>query len=75
MSAPVHRPRIVHVVVVVACVVVALVVGTLSLHTLERWVAPATAIVVSHVGALILLGFLLKWRFRRGSPQSSDRGT
>jgi hypothetical protein len=69
MNAPSHRQRIVHVIGLVTCVAAALVVGSVSLHTLERWVAPVTAIVVSHVGALLLLVVLLRWRLRKASSQ------
>jgi hypothetical protein len=75
MKAPVYRSRIVHVLIVVAFVALALVVGSVSLHTLERWVAPAAAILISHVGALVLLGVLLKWQSRRRSPRSGGPGS
>ena len=68
------RQWILHVAAVVAAVAASLLVGSLSLHTMERWVAPVTAIVVSHAGALLLLVVILRWRFRRWSRRPTDPG-
>ena len=53
MSASGHRSRIVHGMIVVACGALALVVGSMSLHTLERAVCLAGAgpILPAHLGA------------------------
>ena len=70
-----RRRWILHGVIVIASVAVALMVGNVSLHTLERWVTPVAALLVSHIGALVLLIVLLRWRFRRSSGRPSDSGS
>jgi hypothetical protein len=45
-------------------------VGSTAVNTLERWVTPMTAIVVSHLGALGLIVVAVWWHVERGAPPS-----